>query len=409
MNHLRLLFLFLIVNNCWFGYSQTLYQQLASNIDMVVAKDGSGNYTTVKAAINAASNGDVIFVRNGTYFEKVEIPSNKSAIWLIGENVDNTIIDYNDYSGSGKIYNGIISSAVGNAIGTSTSHTLFVGGNDFKMMNISIRNSAGEVGQAVAFNTTGDRQLLYHCKFLGNQDTYYTWTSGRVYNFDCFIEGTVDYIFGGGAILFEQCQINTIRTGGYITAAATGQNFKFGYVFNNCKLTAPSGVSGYYLGRPWKTYAQTVFINSEVPSSLNPLGWREWNSNEGTCYYAEYNNCGGGANTSNRVGWSNQLSTNQGATYTLANIFKKDVNPSNYSADWIPPTTTDPIYKIVNQYVSPFISEACFAPTIVRDCNGDIDGTASLDECGKCIGGNTGAVACSGAIQGEDFCDAVGI
>jgi|GEM_PF-1738704 len=392
------------------AFTQNLQSRLGTAIDIIVAKDGSGNYSTVQAAVNAASRGDVIFVKNGIYHEKVEIPGNKSNIWLIGESVDNTIIRYNDYSGSGKIYNGIISSAVGNAIGTSTSHTLFVGGDDFRMMNITIENSAGDVGQAVAFNATGDRVFLYHCKFIGKQDTYYSWTSGRIYNLDCFIEGTVDYIFGGGAVLFENCQLNTVRSGGFITAASTGENFKFGYVFTNCKLTAPSGVSGYYLGRPWKPYAQTVFINCEAPSSLSPAGWREWSGKEQTCYYAEYKNCGTGSATGNRVAWSNQLSDAQAANYTLQNIFKKGVNPSPYNADWIPSTDNDPIYNIIRQNVSPFVKEACYIISLPTDCHGDINGTALLDECGVCVGGNTGKIStCSGALQGEESCEKLGV
>lgn len=392
------------------AFSQNLQTQLGSNIDITVAKDGSGNYSTVQSAINAASGGDVIFVKSGIYNEKVEIPGNKSNIWLIGENVENTIIRYNDYSGSGKIYQGIISFAVGNPIGTSTSHTLYVGGDDFRMMNITIENSAGDVGQAVAFNATGDRVFLYHCKFIGKQDTYYTWTSGRLYNLDCFIEGTVDYIFGGGAVLFENCQLNTVRDGGFISAAATGENFKFGYVFNNCKLTAPSGITGYYLGRPWKPYAQTVFMNCDEPSSLSAAGWREWSGKEQTCYYAEYKNCGTGSATGNRVSWSHQLSDAQASGYTIQNIFKKDVNPSNYSADWTPPTDTDPIYKIISQNVTPFVTDACYSVSLSTDCNGDLNGTASLDECGVCVGGNTGKTSsCLGSLPGEEPCEKQGV
>ncbi|XP_022710975.1 pectinesterase 5-like, partial [Varroa jacobsoni] len=143
------------------------------------AKDGTGQYTTIQAAVNAIPNNSttqkVIFVKNGTYTEKVEIPSNKTHLVIIGQDVNNTIVAYNDYSGSGKIYNGIITSANGTAIGTSTSHTMYVNADDFMMMNITVKNTAGDVGQAVALNCFGDRQIFYHCKIIGNQDTYLTW------------------------------------------------------------------------------------------------------------------------------------------------------------------------------------------------------------------------------------------
>jgi pectinesterase len=347
----------------------TLQTQLASYIKYVVAKDGSGNYTTVQAAINAVPNNSttsqVIFVKKGTYNEKVEIPSTKTHITLIGEDVSTTIIANGDYSGSGKLYNGIITSSNGTAIGTSTSHTLFAAADDFTMMNITVTNTAGDVGQAVALNANADRQFYYHCKITGHQDTYLTWAAKRYYHKDCYIEGAVDFIFGGGVALFDSCQLNAVRSGISYTAASTGQNFKFGYVFNNCKLTANSGVTGIFLGRPWYPYCQVVFLNSEEPAALDPAGWSKWggNNNDQTCYYAEYKNCGAGSSTTNRATWTHQLTAAQAATYNVANIFDKSVNPSPYAANWLPVPENDPIYRIIKKNTTRFITSACFSST----------------------------------------------
>ncbi len=351
----------------WNVFAQsTIQTQLGSRIKYIVAKDGSGQYTTVQAAINAVPNNSttaqVIFIKKGTYTEKVEIPSTKTHLVLVGEDVNSTVIAYGDYSGSGKIYNGIISYANGTAIGTSTSHTLFASADDFTMMNLTIANTAGDVGQAVALNANADRQFYYHCKMTGHQDTYLTWAAKRYYHKDCYIEGAVDFIFGAGVALFDSCQLNAVRSGISYTAASTAQNFKFGYVFNHCKLTANSGVTGIFLGRPWGAYCRVVFMNSEEPAALDAAGWSKWsgNTNDQTCYYAEYKNCGTGSGTSKRATWTHQLTADQAATYTMANIFDKSVNPTPYAASWLPTPDTDPIYQIVKKNTTRFITSACF-------------------------------------------------
>jgi pectinesterase len=348
----------------------TIQTQLGSNINMIVAKDGSGQYTTVQAAVNAAPNNStsptVIFVKKGTYAEKVEIPSTKTFLYLIGEDAAGTVIVNGDYTGSTKIYNGLVTAGNGLVIGTSTSHTLYVAANDFTMMNITIQNNAGDVGQAVAFNSKGDRHFLFHCRLLGYQDTYYTWGTGRYYIKDNYIEGAIDYIFGNGVALFDSCQVHSLRSSSYITAASTAQNFKFGYVFNNCKLTGASGISSVFLGRPWKAYAQTVFMNSEEGSFLSSAGWSPWSgtTNDQTCYYAEYKDCGAGSGTSNRVSWSHQLTASQAATYTKVNLFDKSSNPTPYAASWNPIPENDILYKIIKKNTTRFITSACFPPIV---------------------------------------------
>ena len=329
---------------------QDLIQALNGHIDIVVAKDGSGNYTTIMAAINSVpkykATRTVILVKKGIYNEKLEIENGINKVTIIGEDIDSTIIVYNDYSGSHKIYNGIISSALGNEIGTSTSHTMYIDSDEFILMNMTIINNAGAVGQAVAINLGGDRTILVHCRILGNQDTFYTWGYGRFLMKDCFIEGNVDFIFGRGVALFDSCIINTNRSSCQITAASTDAGWKFGYVFQNCKITANSGISGVTLGRPWKDYAQTVFMNCNLSSHISSAGWTDWDGRSATCYYAEYNNNGPGS-TGTRVNWSHQLSETEVQNYTMANLFAKDVNPSNFSSDWMPDIHSDEVYKIL--------------------------------------------------------------
>jgi pectinesterase len=171
---------------------------------------------------------------------------------------------------------------------------------------------------------------------------------------DCFIEGDVDFIFGRGAALFDSCIINTNKSSKPITAASTDAGWKFGYVFQNCKVTANYGISGVTMGRPWRADAQTVFMNCFLDKHISAPGWSEWsgNTNHTTCFYAEYNNDGPGSDTSYRVSWSHQLNNEEAQHYTMANIFAKNVNPSNFSSDWLPDLHGDEVYKILKANTS---------------------------------------------------------
>ena len=184
------------------------------------------------------------------------------------------------------------------------------------------------MGQAVALHTEGDRLMFVNCRFLGNQDTIYTGAEGaRLLFTNCYIEGTTDFIFGPSTALFEYCELHSKRDS-YITAASTPQNEEFGYVFKNCKLTAAPGVKKVYLGRPWRPYAATVFINCEFGNHIRPEGWHNWKNpaNEKTARYAEFGNTGDGAETSGRVTWGKQLTKKEALRYTPENIFKESSN-----------------------------------------------------------------------------------
>lgn len=186
-------------------------------------------------------------------------------------------------------------------------------------------------GQAVALHTEGDRLKFINCRILGNQDTIYTGAKfTRLYFKDCYIDGTTDFIFGPSTALFEDCIIHSKRNS-YVTAASTPKEAKYGYVFKHCKLTAEPGVDKVYLGRPWRPYAYTLFIECELGKHIVLAGWHNWGkqSNEETARYMEYKNTGEGANASERVAWSKQLTKKEAEAVTVDAIFRTQ-------SDWDP-------------------------------------------------------------------------
>lgn len=293
---------------------------------LTVAQDGSGDYKTIQEAVNAVRDLSqvqvTINIKPGVYHEKIVIPSWKKKISLIGESNANTIITNNDYSG--KDYPGG-KDAFGRAkYSTYTSYTVLVQGDDFIAENLTIENASGRVGQAVALHVESDRVVIKNCRLLGNQDTLYAATeTSRQYYKDCYIEGTTDFIFGEATAVFQNCTIKNL-TNSYITAASTTPQQKFGYVFINCKIIADTAAKKCFLARPWRPYAKTVFINTEMGIHIVPEGWNNWGNseNEKTVDYAEYNSKGAGGNPVGRAKWSKQLTSKHVKDYTLANIFK---------------------------------------------------------------------------------------
>lgn len=290
--------------------------------NLIVAQDGSGNFTTIQAAINAVrdlSQVQVsIHIKPGNYQEKLFIPSWKTKISLIGENKTTTIVSNGDYTGKPRPFPDPSGQTTFN---TFTSYTVLVQGDDFRASNLTIENVAGQVGQAVALHIEADRTIVRDCNILGNQDTIYAATqNSRQYYSSCYIEGTTDFIFGEATAIFDNCLIKTLRNS-YITAASTRPETKFGFVFRNCTIISSPDVTSVYLGRPWRPYAQTVFLNTKMESFINPNGWHNWGSesNEATAFYAEYNTQG--VNVSSRVHWSHQLTEKQAFLYTFENIF----------------------------------------------------------------------------------------
>jgi pectinesterase len=179
----------------------------------------------------------------------------------------------------------------------------------------------------VALHIEGDRCVIENCRILGNQDTLYVSNeNSRQYYKNCYIEGTTDFIFGEATCVFQGCTIRNLMNS-FTTAASTTQRQKYGYVFFDCKIVADSTVKKAYLGRPWRSYAKTVYIRCELGGHIVPEGWNPWKGDamftdkDKTAYYAEYQSTGAGANAKSRVAWSHQLTAAEAKAYTLANIF----------------------------------------------------------------------------------------
>lgn len=322
----------------------------------IVAKDGSGSFKTVQAAIDSAPINSitpwVIYIKNGKYYEKINIPSNKPNIQLIGESVANVLVYYDDYAGK--------SLASGGTLGTQNSATVTISGNDFVAVNVTFANtfnydSAVAVGvsgsQAVAVTIIADRTAFKNCRFIGMQDTLYTKGAGtpRHYFSKCYIDGIVDFIFGSSIDVFDSCVIYPkARTGtgsSYITAANTTVGQAYGYVFRDCKIPANTGATLYYLGRPWNNATggntannKVVFLNTTMSNSINPLGWSVWDAGTITSQitYAEYKSIkvdGNLADVSKRVAWSKQFTDTDTVGYNIPNIFTS-WNPCSLRPDF---------------------------------------------------------------------------
>ncbi|XP_061363137.1 pectinesterase 2-like [Gastrolobium bilobum] len=303
----------------------------ASKANVVVAKDGSGKYTTVKAAIDAAPKSSsgryVIYVKAGIYNEQVEIQAKN--IMLVGDGIGKTII-----TGS---------KSVGGGSTTFASATVAVTGDGFIAQDITFRNTAGAANhQAVALRSGSDLSVFYRCGFEGYQDTLYVHSQRQFYR-ECDIYGTVDFIFGNAAVVFQNCNIyarnppqNTIT----VTAQGrTDPNQNTGIIIHNSKVTGSSGLNPSsvksYLGRPWKKYSRTVFMKTFLDSLINPSGWMEWDGNFAldTLYYAEYANTGPGSSTTKRVTWKGYhvlTSASQATPFTVGNFISGN--------SWLPNT-----------------------------------------------------------------------
>jgi pectin methylesterase-like acyl-CoA thioesterase len=318
------------------------------------------DYTDIQSAFDAVPTGYtgpwVINVKPGVYYDKVTLTAGKINVYLIGQDANTTILTYDDYAGNNRTTHGVLSN------GTNTSYSVAIDASYFSAKNITFRNTANAyngsgASQAVALRTNGDRQQYYNCRMLGFQDTYYTQGGltgpDRIYNKDCYIEGSVDFIFGRDVAVFDSCTIYCNRQGGVLTAAATEVGYSYGYVFLNCTLGSPiSGststadglpMTTFYLGRPWQASPKTVYINCNEPATVNAAGWTVMGPNPSL--YSEYG-CYGPGSASRavmNVAWpgANQPSTltdPQAANYTIANIFSKTNAGSgfSYAANWVP-------------------------------------------------------------------------
>ena len=290
---------------------------------VVVAADGSGDYATVQAALDAAPSDKntrwMIRIKPGTYREKLTVGRDKGPITLEGEDAKTTILTWND--GAKTL------GADGKEVGTSGSASITIFPNDFHAENLTFENSFGQGAQAVAVNVWSDRAIFRKCRFEGWQDTLLI-NRNRQYFEDCFISGHVDFIFGASAAWFEKCELY-VRLGGSITAASTPAEQPFGMVFSNCKITAApleerqaAKRLDTILGRTWRPAASVILLNTEISDVVRPAAWDNWGNadNEKTARYAEFNSTGPGANPNARVLWSKQLTEAEAAAITPAAV-----------------------------------------------------------------------------------------
>jgi pectinesterase len=283
---------------------------------ITVAADGSGEFTSVQEAVNSIraymSDTTYMFIKNGTYREKIIIPSWVTNPYMKGESAEMTVITWNDHA---KILN----------MGTFRTYTVWVLGSGFTAEDITFENNAEQLGQAVAVHVDADRVVFRRCRFLGNQDTLLTASQeSRQYYEECYIEGTTDFIFGPATAWFERCHIHS-KKNSFVTAASTVADHEYGYIFNGCRLTAADSITRVYLGRPWRPFAATVFIRCDLGEHIRPEGWHNWDNpdNEKTARYAEYRSSGPGANPQSRVAWSRQLSRKEVRRYTVERVFAR--------------------------------------------------------------------------------------
>ncbi len=293
---------------------------IAQTKNIVVAQDGSGNYTTVQSALNAVPTNNkkpvTIFIKNGVYKEKLYLDSSKKFVSIIGQDKFNTILTYDDHTG--KV------SPKGDSINTRSSWSFLIKADNFSAANITFQNNAGfTAGQAVALESDGDKAVFSNCRFIGFQDVLFTNSEkSRQYYKNCYIEGTTDFIFGSATVWFEQCHIHS-KKNSHVTAASTAKEKTFGYIFNDCVLTGDTSVHTASLGRPWRPYAAVVYIHCFIGQHIRPEGWSNWNDTDSykTARYAEYKSYGPSADATKRVEWSKQLTDEAAKNYTLKNVF----------------------------------------------------------------------------------------
>ncbi|OIT37863.1 PREDICTED: probable pectinesterase/pectinesterase inhibitor 51 [Nicotiana attenuata] len=305
--------------------------------DVTVCKEGGCNYKTVQEAVNAAPDNQVtrkfvIWIKAGLYEEKVRVPLEKKNVVFLGDGMGKTVI-------TGSLNVGMA--------GVTTYETATVGvvGDGFMASGITFQNTAGPVAhQAVAFRSDSDLSVIENCEFIGNQDTLYAHALRQYYK-SCRIQGNVDFIFGNSAAFFQECDIliaprqlnpekgekNAVTAHGRIDPAQST-----GFVFQNCLINGTEQymalyykkpkVHKNYLGRPWKEYSRTVFIECTLEALILADGWLPWSGDFAlkTLYYGEYRNTGAGANTAGRVPWSSQIPAEHVNSYSIQNFIQGD-------------------------------------------------------------------------------------
>ncbi|WP_437790699.1 pectinesterase family protein [Sorangium sp. So ce693] len=283
-----------------------------------VNRDGSGDFTSVQAAINSVVKSNttptVIRIAPGTYSEKLVV--DRPHVTLCGQTgrAETTVLTYGD--------NANTSNGAGGTLGTSGSFSVNISASDVSAENITFANSTGPGVQAVALLVTGSRVQFRRCRALGYQDTLYV-KGGTQYFRDCTIEGSVDFIFGGATAVFEDCTMHNAAGGSAITAPSTDESTPFGIVFLGGRATAASSVrsGSVALGRNWRPYGATTYLGTELGAHIAPVGWVRMGDNTlATARFAEHMTTGPGAKASQRAPDSSQLSAAEAARYTVENM-----------------------------------------------------------------------------------------
>ena len=320
--------------------------------NLVVAADGSGQYKTVQEAINAVpqntrfDNPAIIHIKPGIYKELIYVQHEKRFVHLVGEDPEKTVLTFN--------LNANMIGVDGKIISTFRTPSTFIDADDFTVENITFENSAGPVGQALAIRVDGDRVVFRNCRFLGWQDTILI-NRGRQYFENCYITGHVDFIFGAATAFFENCHIHVLRDG-YITAASTPPQQQFGFVFSHCRITGEPSAKAF-LGRPWRPYASTIFLNTGMSEVIRPEGWNNWNQSERekTSRYAEFGSTGAGARLNERVKWGKQLTEAEAKSITLQKVLS---GPDN----WNPKTGTTSFTNMIAAAQTTIVLWPCGLP-----------------------------------------------
>jgi pectin methylesterase-like acyl-CoA thioesterase len=307
-----------------------------------VSADGSADFRTVQAAVDAAPpTGAVIRIRPATYHEAISIDKSHIQLRGLGSDPKQVVLSFDNSAGT--------------AGGTGKSQSVAVNGDDFYAENLTIENTFSrgrpltqQGSQAVALRVRGDRAVFRHIRLLGYQDTLYADGKGcdseqgpcrpaRQYFADCYIEGNVDFIFGDAVAFFDRCELHALA---HPVVEITAQSKRYdgersGYVFDHCRITAEPGAAKVFLGRPWRSHASVVFLNTEMPSEVQPAGWSEWKHGDAdslpTSFYAEYRSSGPGANPQARDPHSKQLTAAEAAKFALSAWMSGDDgwNPEN--------------------------------------------------------------------------------
>ncbi|WP_425397131.1 pectinesterase family protein [Aeoliella sp.] len=275
-----------------------------AEVHLTVSQDGSGQYSTVQAAVDAVPDNSsqryIIDILPGTYNARVIVPGDKPNITLRGQgsSAADTVLTFNEPADAQP--------------NESTNHaTVVVRGKDFVAENLTLENSYGPGKQALAIYVKADRAIFNDCRFLGYQDTLRS-EYGRHYFYDVYVEGTVDFIYGKGTAYFEQSTIHAIGSGHITAHGREAEAETSGYVFKDSTITGSAPAGSVDLGRPWAAYARVVYIDTKMSNVIRPDGWSTWSGdNHLTSTFAEYNSMdldGAPLDVSQRANWSQQLS-----------------------------------------------------------------------------------------------------